>query len=86
MVAFPSMIAKEARDAGMLVPDDPDGEWDLQEYLHFNVLCMITLGRPIHFASFRETLKANAKLIAAIELEELKAMTVGDVFVKCYQY
>lgn len=79
MLAFPSMIAVEARDAGMKVPEDPDGKWDFQEYLHFGVFCQLTLGRSVDWAHFRNAVAENAKIIASIPIEKLGQMTLHNV-------
>lgn len=76
MLAFAGMIAGRAKDAGMKVPKDPDGEWDAKKYPHFNVYCTIQLGAPI--VSPRDV-DDNARIIAKIPNDKIKKVTIADL-------
>jgi len=85
MLAYPSMIADIAKEVGMKVPKNPDGEWDGQKYVHFAVLCNVTLGRPIRWGSARSAIEVNAKMIATIPPGTLKKMTLGEIRSRCVE-
>lgn len=77
MMAFPSMIAQAAEEAGIKVPADPDGEYIPAEYPHWHVFCLLQLGRRVRWGEHWD----NAKVIAAIPEEKLKEMHLED-FIK----
>lgn len=75
MLAFPSMIAKAAEEAGMKVPENPD-DFSPHEFPHFQVFCSVQLGRRMN--SMVEHWE-NAKVIAAIPDDEIKQVSVDDL-------
>ena len=86
MLAFQSMIHKAAKDAGMEVPamellDAFDGEptWDPEEYPHFHVFCNVQLGRSMHSMGQHWD---NAKIVAAVPVEELRTVTLEGLIAK----
>lgn len=74
MLVFAGMIAKAAQDAGMKVPDNPDGDWSPKEYPHFHVFCNVQLARPM--VSPGEHWE-NAKIVAAIPEKRTANYHVG---------
>ena len=79
MLAFPSMIARSAEEAGMKVPDfDAKGndEYDAKDYSHFHVFCVMQLGQPLLDWGSHWT---NAKIIAAIPDNKIKTVTAKDI-------
>jgi len=72
MMAFPSMLAKPARDAGMKTPvfEGEDDDFDSDKFPHFAVFCNIQLGRPMQWGEQFE----NAKIIAAIPNEKIRSI------------
>lgn len=78
MMAFPSMIAAAARQAGMKVPDDKQIEedsWRPTEFPHFAVFCNVQLGVPVTWGNHWE----NAKIIAKIPDDKIKTTTPKDL-------
>jgi len=81
MIAFPSILAAYAIEAGMKVPDNPD-EFDKEQFPHFFIFCAMQLGAPMpHAAAGWE----NAKAIAAIPEEDLKTITADDIYKRGFQ-
>ena len=76
MMAFPSMIAETARQAGMKVPPN-EGEDDFSpdEFPHFHVYCNVQLGVALTWGNHWE----NAKIIASIPEDKLRSITVQDL-------
>jgi hypothetical protein len=74
MIAFIEMLVEPAKKAGMNVPSDVDN-YDKNDFPHFWVLCTLQLGRPMPSMGCHWD---NAKVIADIDLERLKTMTVED--------
>jgi len=86
MLAFQSMIHKAAKDAGMEVPAeelldamDDEPSWSPEDYPHFHVFCNAQLGRSMHNMGQHWD---NAKIIAAIPVEELKTVTFEGLIAK----
>lgn len=75
MMAYPGMIADAAKKAGMKVPENPDGEWKVEEYPHFNIFCNVQLGRRIRWGEHWE----NAKVVAAVPEDKLKTITLMEL-------
>jgi hypothetical protein len=84
MLAFQSMIAKAATDAGMKVPpedqldvfdDTMNTVWTIEDYPHFGIFCHLQLARSM---SSPNQHWENAKVIAAIPEEQLKTMLIQD--------
>jgi len=82
MMAFPGMLATAAEKAGMKVPPDPDGEWKVEEYPHFNIFCVVQLGRRIRWGEHWD----NAKVVAAIPEEKLATITLMDLIESGLEY
>ena len=86
MLAFQSMIHSAAEKAGMKVPAtelldavDDEPTWNPEEYPHFQVFCHAQLGRSV----FRHGQHwDNAKIIAAIPIEEIKTVTFEGLIAK----
>jgi len=78
MIVFPEMLIPAAKATDMKVPDELDDSCldDIkQDYPHFWVFCQIQLcRRMLNWSEHWD----NAKVIAAIPEERLKAMTVAD--------
>jgi len=82
MMAFPGMLATAAEKAGMKVPSDPDGEWKPEEFPHFNIFCVVQLGRRIRWGEHWK----NAKVVAAIPEEKLESITLMDLIESGLEY
>lgn len=77
MMLFPSMLINAAQKAGMAVPPNPEA-FDAEAFPHFHVFCLLQLGRPVSWGEHWE----NAKIIAAIPVENLETMTLEDFISK----
>jgi len=75
MMAYPGMLVGAAEKAGMKVPPDPDGEWKVEEFPHFNIFCTVQLGRRIRWGEHWD----NAKVVAAIPEDKLKTITLMEL-------
>ena len=75
MIILPSMIAKAAIDAGMKVPEDPNGEWEILDFFHFHVFCTVQLCRTMRWGDHWE----NAKIIADFTQPQLESMSLNDL-------
>ena len=75
MIAFPEMLVKPARDAGMMVPEDPD-DYDAATFPHWHVYLTAQLGAgmPTPDAHWN-----NAKVIAAVPTDHIKKVTVAEL-------
>ena len=78
MIALPSVLANTADKAGIIVPEDPDN-FDPEDYPHFYVFCCVQLGKAMkdpaeHFF--------NAKIIADLTEEQVKAVTLNELISK----
>jgi hypothetical protein len=82
MIVYPGMIAQAAQQAGMKVPEDPDGEWNVEEYPYFNIFCVVQLGRRIRWGEHWD----NAKVVAAIPEEKLATVTLMDLIESGLEY
>jgi len=80
MLAFPSMIARAAEQAGMKTPnfDDINDDWGFnpEEFPHFQVFCIAQLGRSM---SDMGEHWGNAKVIAEIPDDEIRSVTLEDL-------
>jgi hypothetical protein len=77
MMAFPGMIADDAKAGGIKVPEDHDGDYDPEEYPAWHILCCISLGVPINWGTAHDWVRHNAKIISKIPVDELKTLTAG---------
>lgn len=75
MILYPGMLVSAAEKAGMKVPPNPDGEWNKDEYPHFNIYCLVQLARPIRWGEHWD----NAKVVAAIPNDKLDSVTLQDL-------
>ena len=82
MMAYPGMLASAAEKAGMKVPPNPDGEWKVEEFPHFNIFCVVQLGRRIRWGEHWE----NAKVVAAIPEDKLDTITLMDLIESGLEY
>lgn len=82
MILYPGMIATAAEQAGIKVPQDPDGDWNPQEFPHFNIFCAVQLARPIRWGEHWE----NAKVVAAIPEDKLDSVTLQDLIDSGLEY
>jgi hypothetical protein len=78
LMAFPGMIAEAALKAGMKVPNEPDKDWDPEEYPHFSVFCNVQLNRGVRWGEHWE----NAKVIAAISEDDIHTITLEELIVR----
>jgi hypothetical protein len=84
MIAFPTILASYAREAGMSVPDDPDQFMEQrEEFPHFAVYCLLQLGTSMPNAMSART---NADVIAALPAEEIKTMTLADFEARGFEH
>lgn len=75
MLAFPSMITRAAKEAGMKIPDlSNTDEFDAKEFPHFQVFCSIQLCRPIDWQASEP--EHNSKIIASIPDDEIELVTL----------
>lgn len=80
MLAFPSMIAAPAREAGMKVPSDEEcDDYNSAEYPHFAVYCTLHLGQPVDWGTLQDKLTHNAKMVAAIPHDKIEKTTFEDL-------
>lgn len=82
MIIFPSLLVAAAEKAGMKIPPDPYENYDRDEFPHFYVYCALQLGRAIRWGEHWD----NAKVIAAIDSEKLKKMTLDDFIAAGLEY
>ncbi len=75
MIAFPSMLASAAAEAGMKVPEDPDA-FDPEEFPHFAVFCKAQLGAPMPSP---DSHWENAKVVAAIPADKIMSVTMAEL-------
>lgn len=81
MIVFPGMLVDAAEQAGMKVPADPDN-YKPEEYRHFDLYCLLQLCRPIRWGEHWE----NAKILAAIPIDELEKMTLEQLIERGFEY
>jgi hypothetical protein len=82
MIAFPGMLVEAAKQAGMKVPDEPDGEWNVEEYPHFSIFCNVQLARRVRWGEHWD----NAKVVAAIPQEKLSTVTLSQLIESGLEY
>lgn len=76
MFAFPSMLLPMAEKAGIATPADPDANYDMRDYPHFAVFCLMQLGTPfpdIH------TVWENAEIIASVPDDHIMKVTAQEL-------
>jgi hypothetical protein len=84
MIAFPTILASYAKEAGMTVPEDPDKFMEQREqFPHFAVYCLLQLGTSMPNALSART---NADVIAALSAEEIKTMTLADFEARGFEH
>jgi hypothetical protein len=84
MIAFPSMLVGAAKRAGIEVPANDD-EVDriledhglCEKYIKFYIFCLLQLGASMPYASVHFD---NARVIAEIPDDQIKTITIKDVF------
>ena len=81
MIIFPSMLCSAADAAGIAYPANVDDDYDKDAYPHWHILCATQLSRSCQPGEHFE----NAKVIAKLEVEAMKTMTLED-FVKIGVY
>ena len=74
MLVYPGMLVGAAEQAGMKVPPNVD-QYDPTEYPHFDLFCLLQLARRMQWGEQF----GNAKILAAIPIEELHKMTVKQL-------
>ena len=77
MIAFPSMLKQPAIEAGIKVPQDPNN-YEPDDYKHFHAFCILQLGRSMKMDGEQWR---NAKIIAKVPEDKIKAMTLEDFLV-----
>lgn len=75
MIAFPNMLLAPAKRAGMSVPDNAD-DFDIDQYPHFNIYCLVQLGASLPYASAHWD---NAHVVAIIPMDKIKTVTMNDL-------
>lgn len=80
MIAFPSMLVKPAKAAGMETPLDP-GTWEDEKdnFPHFFVFCAVQLGARMPSPNSHWH---NAEVIAQISDEEILTVTLEDLIAR----
>lgn len=78
MLCFPTMLVSAAEGAGIKVPPSQqqieDGDYDKHKFPHWALLCSTQLNRPMTPGEHFE----NAKVIAAMDEERVKTITMGE--------
>lgn len=69
---FKGMLTDYIPDDCMKVPNDPDGEYNKEDYPHFEVFCALHLASGMEY----ETLEHNARIIGNIPDEQIRLVTV----------
>jgi len=83
MLAFPSMIVEDVKEAwaaesiSLKVPESND--FDVDEYPHFAVMCGITLGKAIDWASVRDDIQHNALIVGRLDEKRVRTVTFGEL-------
>ena len=72
---FPKMFANHIMDSDLKQPQDFDN-YNPEEYPHFHVFMLLHLANPIDVM----TLKDNANIIAKVSDEEIKNITIEQLF------
>ena len=78
MIAHPTLLVGPCNEAGIKVPENPadlDG-YDPDEYPHWDVFLGVQLGRPMPEPTSHWK---NAKLIAELNDDEIRTITVNDL-------
>lgn len=88
MIAYPSMLLRPAKEAGIKVPVGKDFDnqletWDAEKYPHFTVFCNLQLGKRM--ATPNEHWE-NAKVVAAVPESEIKTITIRDLEDRGFSY
>lgn len=87
MIVFPSMLLEPAAKAGIKTPtpvnDNDDWWWNLEEFPHFSVFCIVQLCRPMKMDGEQWR---NAKVIAAISEENIKEVTLTELISMGLEY
>lgn len=84
MLAFPSMLIKPAKAAGMKVPDlSASEDWDENEFPHFTVFCAVQLCRPMKMDGEHWR---NAYIIAAVPDDLIESVTLQDLLSRGLEY
>lgn len=81
MMLYPGMLVAAAEQAGMEVPADPD-HYDATKYPHFDIFCILQLGRSIRWGEHWD----NAKVLASIPIEKLNLMTIDQLIEMGFEY
>jgi hypothetical protein len=84
VIAFPTILASYAAEAGIPVPPDPDKFLEMkEEYPQFAVYCLLQLGTSMPNAMSART---NADVIASIPVEEVTTMTLTDFEARGFEH
>ena len=78
MLILPSLLIGAATEAGIETPPEDalmTASYDRNKYLHWHVLCITQLNRPMSHGEHFE----NAKNLVKIPIAELMAMTVEQL-------
>lgn len=86
MLVFEGMLVDSAERAGMKIPPaeelDTAPGFDKDKYPHFYVYCLLQLGRSMDW----DEPWTNAKVIAGIPEDKLRAMTIEDFMAAGLRY
>lgn len=84
MIVFRSMLLPAAKQAGMSIPElGKDEVFDPTKFPHFAVFCAVQLNRPV---AYHGEHWENAKIIAALSVEEVKKITLKQLIDKGLSY
>lgn len=84
MIAFPTILATFAEQAGIPVPPDPDQFLEVKEqYPQFAVYCLLQLGTSMPNETSART---NADVIASIPVEEVTTLTLTDFEARGFEH
>lgn len=75
---FAGMIANFAKDAGMKVPEEPDAEWDDNDFPHFAVFCNLHLGISL-MGDWYNQFTNNAEVIAKVPEDHIKRVSLQEL-------
>lgn len=75
MIAFPEMLTHAAHDALIPVPDNLE-HYNVLEYPHWNVFCLMQLGAPMPEVDVHYH---NAEIVARISEDEIMSILPNEI-------
>jgi hypothetical protein len=70
-----SMLVSYIPNNCIVFPDDPDGEYDADQYPHFEVFCSLHLGTGMEYHHIEE----NARIIGNIPHDQIRSITMQQL-------